>query len=394
MAFPLAAIASVAGQGAGMAANPMGLIQDAAGKLTGAFTAITGSINAIAGPITQFVQAINPAIVAEFHRAMRDLNATIGIALMPIMESLTGVVREIIGSMMPIVTQLQPIIAMLAQSIASVLVPWMQMWGQVIIGLMPVFEFFAEIVKGVAGLMADYYRAILPVISVLFELGKQLVAFVANLLGVEGTAADFFENLRSSFQLLIKNVILAAATFLKMIGATDTLGALIKGLKPPEQGPKRGIATLENAKFSDFASIAKSFQLSAFQASAFGGKGGPKKTDDFLAELLTQVQDIKDGKGSPLNEKAQQILDVMNEVWRAGTAAVEGLKAIWEKLPKAPTAAGAEKWTERNLGWLGLTPAEEAQRKALTDQSKAITGGGQGTNNVAGPGAGGRRGGG
>lgn len=352
--------------------NPLGGLQQGAAALTGAFTALTGSVNAVAGPIAQFVQAINPAIVAEFNRAMRDLNATIGIALMPIMETLTGVVREMIGNLLPVMQSLQPVIRTIAQAIGGALTPVIQAFAGVMTSLMPVFQVFADVIEGGAGLFGDFVLAVRPVIEVVVELGKQLMTFVGSLLGFEDGAKGLFEQLRSGFQMLIKNVILAAATFLKMIGATDTLGALIKGLRPPEQGPRAGIATLQNASMTgDFASISKRLAEQAFVASAFGGKGGPKKTDDWLAELAKTAQDIKDGKGSPMNAMMADMVGVMTGVFEFGKATAEWVQKVahwveqvWKKLPS----------TEEVDDTIGefFSPMDEKVARDLANMNKAV----------------------
>jgi len=371
---------------AGGGGNPLGGITQAAGAVTGAFTALTGSINAVAGPLKQFVEAINPAIVAEFERSMRDLNAVFGIAVLPIMEALTGVVRDLIGSLVPVMTQLQPIIRKVAETFGLVLTRYIEAFAAILTNLLPVLDFFAEIIGGIGALMADWFQAMRPVIEVMFELGKQLVEFVANLLGVEGTTEGFFKNLQSAFQMLIKNVILAAATFMKMIGATDTLGALIKGLKPPEQGPKMGIATLQNAATTtDFASIGRKFAESAFIASAFGGKGGPKKTEDFLGDILKQVQDIKDGKGSPLTGMAEQILAVLTSVWDTGKSVVENVITVTRWVESIYRALPSTSEVDDAVGGF-FSPEEEQRAKELAEKSKAITGKGMGENRVRGAG--------
>ncbi len=351
--------ASGGGAGAGAViaglANPAAVASNALGKLSGTVDAVVGPFMDLVNLATRFVSAVDPYVVAELNRAFRDLSAVVGGTLRPILYAAADVVRNTIGSLGPVMASLTPIVEKIANVIGSVLILQVENFATLLEGLTPIIDFFSDIMVGIVQIMATWYRTLRPIIDVLIELGTQLLAFVANLLGVQGNAKDMFANLNKAFQELIKNVILAAATLMKMFGMDKTLSALIKGLQPQAKGPLGGQAVAQNSQFVQIADLGKSAYQSAFAAS--GMRGGPDKNkpEDFLKDILPAVLDIQKGLGGKLPEPAQQILEAMMAASAGIGKAVTWLEMVWRKLPDAPVFDGsrdtkADRALERAMG--------------------------------------------
>ena len=58
-------------------------------ELLGLVTQLTVGIGAAIGAITQFVAALNPAVMQVFNDALQNVFATVGQAVLPVVENLT-----------------------------------------------------------------------------------------------------------------------------------------------------------------------------------------------------------------------------------------------------------------------------------------------------------------
>ena len=316
---PLNAFASAfATSGPGAASSLTGL-SSAAGALGGKFTEIVNFAS-------RFVQAIDPNIIAELNRAFRDLDAVIGVALRPVILAAVSIVRNFAASIFEAMIRLQPIVEKVANTIATALQPAFDALGTVIEGLMPVFDVIADALIFVATLFSDLANFMRPLINVIVELGRQLFATIAALFGVEsigGGLKSLFDEIRSALQEFLKAIILVTATVARFLGASKVLDAIIKGLQPKERKDATGAAVAEGAQFKSIESLGRDVYLKAFQASTYGKGEEPKKAEDFLAGILTQVQDIASGK-STLDDLPQVIRDVSTNIIAVGTL-IQGL---------------------------------------------------------------------
>lgn len=332
MAFPLAALAGAAagmgGGGGGM--NPAAALtglSSAAGALTGKFTEIVNTAS-------RFVAAFDPNIVAQLNRAFRELDATVGIALRPIVAAAIDIVRGFGGAINGIMRELQPIVAKVADSFANALQPWIDNLAEGFAALMPIFDIFADAIAGISDLVSTWMRAVRPFITMIIELGKQLAASIFGT-NVGDQVKGLFTQIKDAMQSFVKNLLLAVASFLKLIGATQTLDAFIRGTKPRPVDDIRGNLAPQNAAFASLADMAKNMTLAIFTATA---QGKEKKTqEDFLAGIQSEMEAIRNGEMVNLSAQAQAIFGILTDVHKA-------IVDVWNKLPskEAVLSAGNE----------------------------------------------------
>jgi hypothetical protein len=207
---------------------------DAAGSLTKAFTGL-------AGVMTPFVAAFSPAIVDQLNLAFRTLTATVGQAFGPALSIMADVVQEVAASLAPVMRDLAPVFGELAKTIADAITPVLRLLGPLLQAMVPLIKFFAEV------------------------FGKAL-------------------------QELVRYLILAVGALSRFVGSGDLLNRMITSLseKPPPAAPPAATA----GGIKGFDQISKDLSSAAFAAQ---GAGAARGTNDFLADIIKQLEAIKAG---------------------------------------------------------------------------------------------------
>lgn len=107
------------------------------GKLKSSFDDLIGII----GSATKFVAAFNPGLVAQLGFAMKDLYATIGMALQPVVEGATAAVRNFADFLVPIAKEFAPLIS---QFVAAFLDLFIQLFPK-FRDLFSIIEIFVQV---------------------------------------------------------------------------------------------------------------------------------------------------------------------------------------------------------------------------------------------------------
>src|SRR5262249_22968373 len=89
--------------GGGMASLAAGMFQfqTVVEGLKGALSALTGAVQNTVDSVRPFVEAFNPSGLRAWDRAMRDVTAVIGTALVPIVRGATTIVRGFGEAILP-----------------------------------------------------------------------------------------------------------------------------------------------------------------------------------------------------------------------------------------------------------------------------------------------------
>src|SRR5262245_232560 len=142
----LAAVGSQSSNIAGLAGGPVAaslkLFEDALD------TATSG--------MRSWVEALSPATVDQLNRAMGELFATLGQALLPVIEVMTDVIRRVADVISPLMQQLAPIFRQLAEIVGVVLLGAVNALVGVITGLLSVFGDVEGGLKGLKEQMAAF----------------------------------------------------------------------------------------------------------------------------------------------------------------------------------------------------------------------------------------------
>ncbi len=324
---PATEITQAAGGGGlgGLAAVGMAL-----GGFVTAIQAAVGAIQEVIGKVRGFVEALSPATVQAFDRAMRDLSATIGVAFQPVFEVLTGIIRQIAGIIMPVMEQLRPVVEQVTASLGGVLVTVVRSMASGLEALMPVIRVLAVLLDVVGALLKpviiafqilgqvtgflfsaleavlsplieglkvfsgvmDAVSEVMNVVSIIFKTVTDAVAATLKaIFGVDfkGVMDFFVRAVKDAGAAMVRFVAYLAAAF----GQTDFLKKLEENLRP-KQG---ATAALQGVGVSSLEQIAKDMAVASAAAAGVGEQ--QKGTDDYLRDLAGMVHDIAEGKNVP-----------------------------------------------------------------------------------------------
>ncbi|HEY1191124.1 MAG TPA: hypothetical protein VGE74_26050 [Gemmata sp.] len=264
--------------------NPA-VILEVLGSLEKLKDTLLGVVNAV----MPFVQALAPSVVNEFNAAMKDLQATIGSALIGIVQVAASVVRELGGVLLPVMQQLEPIVTAAANAIGTVFV------GVIRLAVVPL-QLLVPVLDLLVGLLSEYGKLLGDYTAIAAALAKTLVSLLHSFFGTDTkNLKEIFKQFFDVVRQVVKALITLAATLAVAAGAAgfvnrfaDALGQEAKERDERAGGLK---AAGTNPNFVDAAGIAKSAQLAAFTAQ--GSSGGREKTDtEYLKELSADLKRI------------------------------------------------------------------------------------------------------
>jgi hypothetical protein len=355
-----------AAKGGGMMGAAGGAIGGALGGLAAGLGAAIAApiafaevVSGVATQVAGFVSAINPGLVQTLGLAFRDLTAVVGIALQPILQAAVPIIRQFTNALYPlaktvgstlsgIFEALQPAIDALTDTffmMAAILDPIVQLVGDALGFLAPVFTLLANIVKQVYVALGTMVAAIVGVIRSLFG-------------AVDGDGfKDVMQGLQDGLKLLTSALIRGLGYMLKFFGSIAGLNGMIDFLKKMNK-PKenaQGIAAAQNAQFTSIEQVGKSAALASVIATAT--PGGPKenKTDqDFFAGMIEELESIKDNGPSlidAVNAVAPSVGDYLMKLpAQIGKSVADAINSTAETVGKAAYEANPLKSAGEALG--------------------------------------------
>jgi hypothetical protein len=321
--------------GSGGFAGRLAGLASAVGSVTQALAMLPQAVQTVVGTVTGYVSALNPALMAQFNEVLRDLNATIGVAFLPVISIATGLARELGSYLLPVMRQLNPIVARLAAAASSVLVPVIQAVAENLAGLLPVADMLAGAVAVAAPLVRAELALLMTSLRVLTPFVEAAAAVFATFVPVLTAAAGIVEDvsrglalvaggiaeglrafnhalgdvfgglfnvdlagsaeaLRSVVQDVVKGLILLSAQ-LAVFAFGDVGKGYVRGLM--REGPARqdntGLAPAQGAGLKSFSDFGKDMAVAASMAGM--GAGAAKTEKDFLADIRGDLGKILEG---------------------------------------------------------------------------------------------------
>lgn len=269
--------------------------------ISAAAQAITGPFQQLGSAITPFVQALNPSLVMVFNQAMRSLQATIGVALVPVMEALIGAVREVAGILLPAMQALAPVMGNLAKTVLTLFMPPFRILADMLTELAPILEFLTGVLK----VVADAWTTLQVVARTLYQT---LFKFISGLLGGEGNLKDVLKSFRDAMHQVVESVLKLVAYLAKAFSQFDFIAAMSKNLREMAAPAKPGAAPApQDVGFKGFEDIVKTMAVSAF--AAMGGGGAEDQSEK---EWLKHLADTLDG----VAKDGQTFQGYLNELFK------------------------------------------------------------------------------
>lgn len=240
---------------------------------------VVAVFNAIVGSVSRFVEAFNPAILEVMNQAFRDLNATIGYALEPVIQIATEVLREFAGAMRAGFDALRPVIATIASAIMPAFSAVIQAAGesfaalaQIIVTLLPAIQLAAKVFEG-----------IVTIGSVLYRIFSSLVESLFASFGL-GELSSVTEGLHSAFVELGKAIISAVDWLLRLVGLGTVADRVLRALAGGPRPEDRRIAAPRDIQLGSAEDV---YRRRLTEAAKAGGGASP------LEKQVSIMEDIR-----------------------------------------------------------------------------------------------------
>lgn len=152
-------------QAANLAASAVSAISPALAPVAPAVTAVTTSFNTFLQSAESWTQALSPATVFSFNYALKNLEATLGQAVVPMFQVLIGVVDRFAGILSPIAQSLAPIFHQLADVLGGIFLNVVRALADTFAGFLPVIEAVAGLFEAVAGALAPFVTGVIGALA-------------------------------------------------------------------------------------------------------------------------------------------------------------------------------------------------------------------------------------
>lgn len=247
----------------------------AVNEVVGAFKSFTGMLSTATG----FVAALNPGLVLQLGFAFKDLYATIGLALQPVVEGMIVGIRTLADFLVPISKELAPLFANLTAAFLDLFVS--------------LFPFFRDLLS-IVGLLIQWFTLFIKAITFLIDpiiMALTGFAFVLVYKAIEAivafaTSALIMSTLMTAgISLVVGALASLAFWFLRTVGVFKSFD-----FKP---GVSAGMGARQ-ASYSGISEFGKNILQQGLGSSTANAGLQTANNTKRCADLL---QDMKDGGG-------------------------------------------------------------------------------------------------
>ena len=253
----------------------VGRLMEAVNGVVGAFKSFTGLLSTATG----FVAALNPGLVLQLGFAFKDLYATIGLALQPVVEGMIVGIRTLADFLVPIAKEFAPLFANLTTAFLDLFVNLFPFFRDLLSVVALLIQWFTLFIKAITFLIDPIIMALTGFAFVLvYEAISAIVAFATSAL-VMSTL------MTAGISLVVGAIASLAFWFLRTVGVFKSFD-----FKP---GVSAGMGARQ-ASYSGITEFGKNLlQQGLGSSSATAGLQTANNTKR-MADLL---QEMKDGGG-------------------------------------------------------------------------------------------------
>lgn len=254
-----------------------------AGMLTKAFSDPLGAFQDLTRMMIGFVEVVNPATVMQFNKALKDVSAIFGKVLAPALAIATQVVREFGDIFAPLYEQMTPFVTMLARAFGDMFISMIRISAILTQVFLPVIKSLYIVLSGLARIVT----AVLEGFTVL------LAGFLGTFTGLDDLVQTAVDAIVDFSKWIVRAAVSVAVLVAKMFGASQFIQNMQKvaGNKgATNRTDSTGQANPTMSQFQNLEGFGKNIAQASFTATAV--PNAPKKTDDFLATISDDIQEI------------------------------------------------------------------------------------------------------
>lgn len=270
--------------------------------------AVRAAFDQVVNTVKPFVQAFAPSTVQSFDLAMRDLNATVGMALVPVMQACTQAVRTFADALLPAMRQLEPVVREVTDVINRFLQPVLLNWGGQLQGLAAMASGLLDVIRPLIPIweaVFDAWRTFSAVFQgVVAQLVSNLGDFLRSVMQLSGLGGKY-QTLGDALRALSLEVIRATAMFAKMLKANAFLDQMRRAFGADvSRGASTGMAAATNAQVTTVPDWARNLAVAAATASGTAGMSAEDKFRDDVVKALTRIESGEDAIGKAVGAAA------------------------------------------------------------------------------------------
>lgn len=261
-------------------------IATAMGQLVQALTSVPPALQ-------QFVGAFDPGAVALLGQMMRDLSATIGYALRPVLEGMVQIVGQLTSELAPVMVAMRPVIADIMGLFLTVMKP-------VIIGVAEALRSVVEVVRVFMPVIRVLGAVVEGVVTVFTTVTRIVGTFLAAVLGgiMTNDLSGAVEAVRTAFGELAKMILTVTDSLLRLFGMADIANRILQGFAARPQG--RIAAAPTDVGVSAMQDIYR--QRLEASARGIGGMTPQERTNTILADIERHARELlarsREGNGN------------------------------------------------------------------------------------------------
>lgn len=218
----------------------------------------------LGGAIGEFVRAANPAVFQRFSFAVRDLQASIGLALMPAMDAATKIVRGLADVFFAVAQPIAKLMDAVLKPLGEIVTTLVNTFGPVLNIFGQLVTVAAEVVAPFAKLLASFIQIVALPIEIVFRVLARVLEVLLIPLRLIAAVFNFVVDAISGFIKRIRG----------LFGFKDTSGSSVG-------------AAATNASLGSV----DSFQSKALTAAFMSGKG-PETEKDLLSSILETLKNL------------------------------------------------------------------------------------------------------
>ena len=269
-------------------------VTDSLLQLGNTVTSISGKFESLADPFRKFVEALSPGEVTLFDLAMRNLNATIGLAVIPVFQILSEAVTRAAGILQPAMEKLAPVFADLTNAVVNLLLSGLRGFVFYLEILTPILKILSGVIEELTEIYSAFYEVFLVVVNIFKDLYPIMSGLVALLTPIGQLILQVYL-LAATFRFITDQIKYLALGFAQLAGFVIALLAgkaavdkTIANARSREAREKQGgvNAAATNIGFKGFEQIGKDLAIAASYA---GGKSPEEDTKHFQEMVLTAL---------------------------------------------------------------------------------------------------------
>lgn len=282
-------------------------------------TGIGTQFESLAAPFTKFVDALAPGTMQVFALHLRDLNATIGTAVLPIVEEVSDALQEAAGIIKPIMADLAPVLRDLTHSILALLLDslrglmgWFTLFMPLLTTLAEIIRTLTDIWTTLSSAIRSFFVALQPIFEALLSLLQDTVVGFLLLAGPIGWLVLGIGYIVTHIKELLRwvqNIILGFARLFAITAALagfgSTIDGMVKRLQQQQKEKEGGVGgAIQDASLKGFEQIGKDLAI----AAAYAGGGEKKDTVEDLLPRLIEILELGKAEGQNFQKAVREAL--------------------------------------------------------------------------------------